>query len=63
MERKIETIELVYQGKTTTWDKVTDATRYEGVRVYMRGSTLYYDEAKFEAGAAKAENVVRTANA
>lgn len=63
MERKIETIELTHAGKTTIWDKVTDADRYDGVRVYMRGSTLYYDEAKFEAGAAKADSVARNTNA
>ena len=60
MERKLETIELTHQGKTTVWDVVEDAERYEGKRAYMRGSTLYYDMAKFEAGLAKADSFTRT---
>jgi hypothetical protein len=59
METKIEIITITHQGKTSVWEVVEDASRYEGRRAHLQGTSAYYDMDKFESGLSKADSFTR----
>lgn len=59
METIKEIITITHQGKVSTWEIVEDASRYEGRRAHLKGTSAYYEMDKFEAGLAKADSFTR----
>jgi len=57
-ETKIEVVTITHKGKDTIWDVVDDQVKKER-RAYLRGTTMFYDMPKFEAGLLLADKVER----